>query len=112
MGPLYEPGNGNKGDKSLDLLSKILPWAKMVNPWSAGKHWIVGLEPRELHAFQAAHSDVITYHDYEAPELHERVIKVLKTNGKPLICTEYMARTRNSTFENTMPILRKENVGR
>jgi len=106
-----EPGNSSKGDKSLDLLSKIFTWAKMVNPdqpVSAGL-WDWNLE--KLNAFQVAHSDVITYHDYEAPELHERVIKLLKTNGKPLICTEYMARTRNSTFENTMPILKKENVG-
>jgi hypothetical protein len=28
-----------------------------------------------------------------------------------LICTEYMARTRNSRFATVMPMLQKENVG-
>jgi hypothetical protein len=39
------------------------------------------------------------------------VIELLKANGKPLICTEYMARTRNSRFHNVLPLMKKENVG-
>jgi hypothetical protein len=106
-----EPGNGGKGDKSLNLLMKIFGWARSVNPdqpLSAGM-WDWGLE--KLNKFQLTHSDVITYHDYESPEQHERVVQILKANGRPVICTEYMARLRNSTFENTMPMLKKENVG-
>jgi hypothetical protein len=106
-----EPGNSNKGDASLDLLSKIFTWAKTVNPdqpVSSGM-WDWNLE--HLNKFQLTHSDVITYHDYEEPEKHQRVVQILKSFGKPIICTEYMARLRGSTFENTMPMLRKENVG-
>lgn len=106
-----EPGNSSKGDKSLDLLSKIFSWSRSVNPdqpVSAGL-WDWSLE--KLNTFQLTHSDVITYHDYETPDLHQRVVQLLKANGKPLICTEYMARLRNSTFENSMPMLKKENVG-
>ncbi|MBS1503313.1 MAG: cellulase family glycosylhydrolase [Bacteroidetes bacterium] len=106
-----EPGNSNKGDKSLDLLSKIFSWARAVNPdqpLSAGL-WDWSLE--KLNKFQVTHSDVITYHDYEDPDKHERVVQILKAIGRPVICTEYMARLRNSTFANTMPMLKKENVG-
>jgi hypothetical protein len=39
------------------------------------------------------------------------VIQLLKAFGRPLICTEYMARIRNSRFSNIMPLLKKENVG-
>ena len=28
-----------------------------------------------------------------------------------MICTEYMARTQNSTFQDIMPMLKKENIG-
>jgi hypothetical protein len=56
-------------------------------------------------------SDIITYHDYEAPEWHKRVLQLLKTHGRPLICTEYMARTKNSRFANIMPMLKEENIG-
>ncbi len=106
-----EPGNSNKREASLVLLSKIFAWAHAVRPdqpLSAGL-WSWDLE--KLNAFQVANSDIITYHDYEIPELHLRVIQLLKAAGRPLICTEYMARPRNSTFENTMPMLKKENVG-
>lgn len=106
-----EPGNSNKKDKSLELLSKIFKWSRSVQhdqPVSAGL-WDWNLE--NLNAYQVANSDVITYHDYESPEKHERVIQLLKAYGRPIICTEYMARPRGSTFENTMPILKRENVG-
>jgi hypothetical protein len=39
------------------------------------------------------------------------VIELLKANGKPLICTEYMARTRNSRFTNILPLLKNQHVG-
>jgi hypothetical protein len=106
-----EPGNSNKKDASLPLLSKIFIWAHEVRPdqpLSAGL-WNWDLE--KLNAFQVNNSDVITYHDYELPEWHLRVVQVLKAYGRPLICTEYMARPRNSTFENTMPMLKEQHVG-
>lgn len=106
-----EPGNSNKGNKSMPLLAKVFQWAKEVNPdqpISAGL-WSWNLE--ELNAFQATHSDVITYHDYEEVNWHERVVQMLKAFGRPLICTEYMARPRNSTFATVLPMLKKENVG-
>lgn len=106
-----EPGNSAKNNTSLTLLTHIFSWARAVNPdqpLSAGL-WDWSLE--KLNIFQLTHSDVITYHDYETPEMHQRVVQLLKANGRPLICTEYMARLRNSTFENTMPMLKKENVG-
>jgi hypothetical protein len=106
-----EPGNSNKRDSSLPLLAKVFQWARSVNadqPVSAGL-WAWDFE--KLNEFQIANSDVITYHDYEEPQWHQRVVQLLKVNGKPLICTEYMARSRKSTFLNTLPILKKENVG-
>jgi hypothetical protein len=106
-----ESGNSAKNDGSYKLLANIFSWARSVNPdqpLSAGM-WDWNLE--KLNTFQLTHSDVITYHDYEAPDLHNRVVQLLKANGMPVICTEYMARLRSSTFENTMPMLKKENVG-
>jgi endo-1,4-beta-mannosidase len=106
-----EPGNNNKGDSSLPLLTKIFQWAREVNPdqpVSAGL-WAWNLE--KLNAFQLMNSDVITYHDYQEVDKHKLVVQVLKSNGKPLICTEYMARTRNSRFATVLPMLKNEKVG-
>ena len=106
-----EPGNNDKRDSSLPLLKNIFSWARAVNPdqpLSAGL-WAWDLE--KLNAFQLQNSDVVTYHDYEEPQWHQRVIELLKASGRPLICTEYMARTRNSRFSNVLPLLKKQNVG-
>jgi hypothetical protein len=106
-----EPGNSGKRDSSLALLTNVFQWAREVNPdqpISAGL-WAWDLE--KLNTFQLTHSDIVTYHDYEEPQWHQRVIDLLKASGRPLICTEYMARTRNSRFSNIMPMLKKENVG-
>jgi hypothetical protein len=113
MWDLYnEPGNSGKVETSLPLLKLIFTWARSVNPdqpITAGL-WNWGGNFRELNNFQLANSDVISYHCYDGPEQHLRTIELLKFYGKPLVCTEYMARTRNSTFVNTLPLLKKENV--
>ncbi len=106
-----EPGNGGKGDSSLALVSRIFKWAREVNPdqpISAGL-WAWNLE--QLNAFQVLNSDIITYHDYQDAPQHLQMLEVLKANGKPLICTEYMARTRNSRFSNVLPMLKSKKVG-
>ena len=107
-----EPGNSGKVGSSMTLLSKIFTWAREVNPEqpiTAGL-WNWGEQFNGLNRFQLANSDVISYHCYDNPELHSRTIELFKLYGKPLICTEYMARTRNSTFVNSLPVLKKHNV--
>jgi hypothetical protein len=106
-----EPGNSGKKDSSMVLLQKTFEWARSVNPdqpISAGL-WDWSFE--KLNAFQALNSDIITYHNYDESAAHQRVIQLLKAFGRPLICTEYMARVRNSRFVNILPLLKKENVG-
>ena len=106
-----EPGNSGKLTSSLPLLKSIFSWARDVNPEQPVSVGLWAWDFKELNAFQAVNSDIITYHNYEDPQWHQRVIEMLKSHGKPMICTEYMARTRNSRFSNIMPILKKENVG-
>lgn len=106
-----EPGNSNKKEASLPLLSKIFMWARLAAPEQPISAGLWSWDYEKLNAFQVANSDVITYHDYETPEWHLRVVQLLKAYGRPVICTEYMARPRNSTFENTMPMLKAEHIG-
>lgn len=106
-----EPGNSGKKVSSLPLLKKVFEWARAVDPQQPISAGLWAWDFEELNAFQALNSDIITYHDYEAPEWHQRVLDLLKSHGRPMICTEYMARTRNSRFENVLPMLKKENIG-
>jgi len=107
-----EPGNSGYGNKSMPLLEKVFEWGREVNPsqpLSAGV-WSWRLE--ELSRFQLENSDVITYHNYGDPENHRAMIDTLRTlTSRPLICTEYMARTQNSLFGNIMPMLKEHQIG-
>jgi hypothetical protein len=60
---------------------------------------------------QLENSDVITFHNYDRPEKMQLTIDSLRRFNRPIICTEYMARPRGSTFEAILPILKKEKVG-
>ena len=114
MWDLYnEPGNSDKFSASVPLLKKVFVWAREVNPsqpLTAGI-WQWSKKFQELNSIQALNSDIITYHHYGEPKDHEIVLNLLKTHGRPMICTEYMARTRNSRFSNILPLLKSENIG-
>lgn len=106
-----EPGNSGKLTTSFPLLKSVFIWARAVNPEQPISAGLWAWDYNELNAFQALNSDIITYHDYEEPQWHQRVIGMLRSHGRPMICTEYMARTKGSRFENVMPNLKKENIG-
>jgi hypothetical protein len=106
-----EPGNSNYGNKSLSLLQKVFTWGRKVNPDQPLSAGLWNSDLKDLNKFQLENDDVITYHNYNKEDEHAKVIDSLKKYGRPLICTEYMARTRGSMFSNIMPILKKENVG-
>lgn len=56
-------------------------------------------------------SDIISYHNYSPIDHHQNAIDSIMSYGRPVICTEYMARTTGSTFQSIMPVLKKHNIG-
>ena len=106
-----EPGNNGLGMKSMPLLKNVFAWAREVNPSQPVSVGVWNTELIELNGYQLENSDIITYHNYADEINHKKAIDSLKYYGRPMVCTEYMARTRNSRFENIMPLLKQEKVG-
>jgi len=107
-----EPGNTNNGNKSLPLLKKAFEWGRTVNPSQPLSAGVWDFKLKELTDYQIKNSDITTYHNYGDPKVHQHVIDTLRSVSKrPLVCTEYMARTRNSLFSNILPLLKKQNIG-
>lgn len=106
-----EPGNSGYGNKSMPLLKRVFRWAREVNPSQPLSVGVWNKELVDLGKFQLENSDVITYHNYSDRQTHKQWIDSLRSFGRPLICTEYMARTRNSLFKDILPLLREENIG-
>jgi hypothetical protein len=107
----------NKSELSMLLLRKSFSWAREINPsqpLTAGLwhgDWSDFETMKAMDRFMIAESDVISFHNYDGPEEMERRIRFLKQYDRPVICTEYMARTFNSTFQNILPLFKKYQVG-
>jgi len=76
--------------------------------------WIAvdGAEYSDFMNLQLALSDVFSFHNYDTAEHMEGCIHRLRQVDaiRPIICTEYMARTAGSTFEPHLGIMRAHNV--
>ena len=117
MWDLYnEPGNGkNPPESSLPLLKETVSWAREVDPSqpiTVGV-WNFSDAFAELNEYQIAVSDITSFHSYGDPASTKRKVEELRarTEGRPLICTEYMARTNGNTFENHLPYFHDQNIG-
>ncbi|MFZ9187938.1 MAG: glycoside hydrolase family 2 TIM barrel-domain containing protein [Algoriphagus sp.] len=110
MWDLYnEPGNSGYGLGSMELLKRTFEWAWFVRP-SQPLTTGTWYDNKDFNDFAIANSDVISFHNYnDAQNLEKEILEKMKF-GKPLICTEYMARTRNSTFQTCLPIFKKYKV--
>ena len=56
-------------------------------------------------------SDVISFHNYGDLASAKAAVESLKQYGRPLLCTEYMARPTGSTFQDILPYFKEQNVG-
>jgi hypothetical protein len=108
----------NKDEVAERLVRKAFAWAREVGPsqpltvgvWR-GPEWDQVDKLNLVHRAALELSDVISFHDYSAPDVMEARIKQLRPLGRPLVCTEFMARGNGSTFEAILPILKREKVG-
>ncbi len=110
MWDLYnEPGNESLGEKTRPLLMRVFEWAWEVRPrqpLTAGD-WSKDLPLRDL---LLENSDVISFHNYEPVEKLEAHIEELKPLGRPLVCTEWLARTNDSQPVTHLPVFREHGV--
>jgi tRNA U34 5-methylaminomethyl-2-thiouridine-forming methyltransferase MnmC len=60
---------------------------------------------------QTDSSDVISFHNYGTAEDFATRIRWLHAMGRPLLCTEFMARPAGSTFQAILPKARELGVG-
>lgn len=110
----FEPKN--KTELVLALLPQAFTWARSANPsqpltsgvWNGNWSSPAKLSPMER--VQLELSDVISFHNYGWPESFEKHVTWLERYHRPIICTEYMARSVGSTFDTILPIAKKHHV--
>lgn len=100
-----------------ELLPQVFRWARAVDPsqpltsgvWRGD--WGEPAGRSAISAIQLNNSDVITFHSYAEPAGFEARIAELAPMGRPILCTEYMARPQGSTIEAILPVAKRHNVG-
>jgi hypothetical protein len=100
-----------------ELLSQVFRWARAVSPQqpltSGVWHgvWADAGSRSAIVDIQLENSDVISFHDYAQPATFEARIAELAPLGRPILCTEYLARPLGSTVERILPIAKRYNIG-
>jgi hypothetical protein len=106
----------NKVNFVKDLLPKVFLWAREVKPkqpltsgvWKGD--WSTPEKLSAIEKLQLDLSDIISFHNYSSPDDFEKRVKWLQRYNRPLICTEYLARGFNSTFQGIMPVAKTHRV--
>ena len=119
------PGGGNYTNNlknKTELVDQTLPrvfaWARSVGPvqpltsgvWTHGV-WDDPAKWSATERIQLTESDIVSFHDYSWPETFEARVVSLEKLGRPLLCTEYMARGSGSTIDTIVPIAARHHVG-
>ncbi len=109
----------NKDEVAARLVGLSFEWARAAGPkqpltvgvWRL-EHWDQPQQLNQVHRAAVELSDIISFHDYGKTDVTQRRIAELKTYGRPLLCTEFMARGNGSTFEGAFPFSRRRRLPR
>jgi hypothetical protein len=107
----------DKEDLVAALLPQVFQWARAVDPvqpLTSGVWQGPWADPRQrspIASIQLDNSDVITFHSYAKPADFEGRIAELAPLQRPILCTEYLARSLGSTVEGILPIAMQHDVG-
>ncbi len=107
----------DKAARVQPLLEKVFAWARKAQPsqpltvgvwkgrWDKPERWT------PIQRLCLEQSDVISFHSYGPLNDMKRCVTDLRPYGRPILCTEFMARGNGSTFDPVLPYLRDQNVG-
>lgn len=112
MWDLYnEPGNSRI--ESFALVQSVFQWAREIDPLQPLTVGVWNNSPqfKNINEFQLANSDIVTFHHYGKLKPLQKLIDKLKAQYRPLICTEWMARTEGSHVQTNLPVFQRNNVG-
>jgi len=108
---------GSKGTKTSmgDLSAKLVlaswEWARDINPSQPITSCTYGSLGELNMAICHRNSDFHTIHSYGSGDMLQNTITNYKREGRPLVVTEWLARTNNSTVEDCLPVMKNNRVG-
>ena len=113
---LYNEPENTKTFNTLPFIEAVYRWAREVNPSQplTSPIWAypgASNSNMPIQAFVLANSDVISFHCYNNYEACSKFIPILKQFNRPILCSEWMARTKGSDFYTILPLFKKHKIG-
>ncbi len=107
-----EPGMSDMGENSIPLLEAAFRWARSVGPTqplTTGPYTFDFTDAVPSTALDL--SDVISFHNYLPATELEGYIAICKRYNRPVLCTEWLRRQHDNTFQSMLPIFAKHHIG-
>jgi predicted GH43/DUF377 family glycosyl hydrolase len=103
--PLNSAGTGQPA-----WLRQLFAWAREATP---SQPLTIGVwnDNREVNQVALVESDILSYHRYCDYAGQRQAIGQWKAYGRPVVCTEWMARPQGSRWATDLPLFRSEGVG-
>lgn len=99
----------NEPTRSLELVEAAFRWAREAKPSQPLTTCLYGPPPMRQRIAEL--SDIVSFHNYgPLPGLKAEVARLL-AEGRPVVCTEWMARTGGSRFETHLPFFKENKIG-
>jgi hypothetical protein len=107
--PYNEPMNVAKVGTA-GLLRELFLWARRAGP---SQPLTVGVWNNDtaINEVMLALSDVVSFHRFGPHDAVRGMIADMKRHGRPVVCTEWMARPTGSRIETDLPLFKREAVG-
>lgn len=111
---------GHLAAHALSLMEEAFVWARAECPEQplTVAAWTTPLPDEDAHPYQTEidrsallHSDIVTFHAYWKAGKVSQFIDYLSVLDRPMLCTEWMARTVDSRIEDQLQIFHERNVG-
>ena len=106
-----EPGSFGLGEKSLPLVEAAFGWAREKEPSQPLTTGLWSEMDSRMSKTLMELSDVISFRAYENEEDLKTKLMLCQTLGRPLVCTEFLNRTKGNTFEKILPTFSEQHVG-
>lgn len=106
-----EPGNSGMDVRSLPLMEAAFAWARKETPRQplTVAFWQGIDSPLSKRMIEL--SDILSFHAYTSLPNVKSIVEQVSALGRPLLCTEWMARGMESRFETHMPYFKENKIG-
>ncbi len=111
-----EAGNSLRENTSFPHVKEFFRIAREINPSQPitsclHKKLFRNSQMPEMEQFILENSDIISYHNYSSYEDNIKIIKHLKSYGRPVIVTEWLGRCLHNTVQELFPLFYLEKIG-